>query len=61
MIIETLFAIFAVIFGAVAFCFALVVAAKCWYYSWYAITFILLFIHEKGNYSLAQHNLLTKS
>ena len=59
MIIETLLAIFAVMIGAVLFCLGLVLAAKCWYYSWYAITFILLYVHQKGNYSLAQHKLLT--
>lgn len=60
MIIETLLVVFAILLSAVAFCLGLIIMAKCWYYSWYIITFILIYVHQKGNYNFAQHKLLTK-
>ena len=60
-IAETLLALLAVVLGVIIFCLGLIVAAKIWYYSWFAITFVLVYIQQKGNYSYAQHKLLTKN
>jgi len=61
MVIESLIALLVVILGAILFCLGIIVIAKIWYYSWFAITFVLVYIQQKGNYGYAQHKLLTKN